>query len=90
MMNKKRYQDCNRLVKMWRHRHYIPVPFKWLYHQYLKPFLIYNDDDDGSIEPLQGKLLWTTLISSAQIKMKWYYTMEEVMERFKINKQSPN
>lgn len=85
----KRYQKCNKLVKIWRHRHYIPVPFKWFYHQYLKPFLIYNDDDD-STEPLQGKLLWTTLISCAQIKMKWYYTMEEVVERYKINKQSPN
>jgi hypothetical protein len=81
----KRYQNCNRLVKLWRHRHYIPIPFKWLYRQYLKPFLIY-DDDDGSIDPLQGKLLWATLISSAHIKMKWYYTMEEVLERYKIKK----
>ena len=76
MKDKKRYQDCNRLVKMWRHRHYIPVPFKWLYHQYLKPFLIY--DDDGSIDrglafgynlndPLNTNISYTQSVWRAQL-----------------------
>jgi hypothetical protein len=82
-MNKKRYQDCNRFVKMWRHRHYIPIPFKWVYYQYVKPLLVHNDDDDSK-EPLRGKLLWSVLIGDTEIKMNWYYTWEEVKK--KLNK----
>ena len=43
----KRFQECNWLVKLWRYRHYLYIPFKWLYYKYVKPF---NVTDDQTLE----------------------------------------
>ena len=43
----KRFQECNWLVKGWRYRHYLYIPFKWLYYKYVKPF---NVTDDQTLE----------------------------------------
>lgn len=65
----KRFQECNRIVKIWRYRWYLLIPFKFLYH-YKK--CSYN-----------VKVLWNILISDAQIRMEWYHTNDEVKSHFK-------
>ncbi len=76
----KRYQDCNRLIKIWRNRHYIPVPFKWVWHNYITPFNFINEHEGK--EALMGRELWGVLLGVAQCKMEYIYTMEEVNKMF--------
>lgn len=86
----KRYQECNWLVKLWRRRFYLLMPFKFLYYTYIKQFRVYRDEivDDKIVhtdnyDVTRGKLLWQLLKGDAQGKMHWYHTMEEVEEHFK-------
>lgn len=92
MKNNKRFQECNWLVKIWRYRFYIPIPFKWIYYMYIKPLDIIEtkvDEDKGCVVDTEnvynpkGKNLYRLLIGMAQGPMKWYYTSEEVMDRIK-------
>jgi len=90
MKKEKRYQECNKIEKLWRRRWYLLVPFKWLFHSIFGTFKIYHDEWEGDdlihtdkYHVSRGKNLWKLLISIAQHKMKWYYTMEEVKEKLK-------
>ena len=78
----KRYQDSNWLVKLSRRRHYLYIPFKWLYHKFIYP-LGAIDDTTGEVEYFDNRMLYRILIGQAQSDMKWYYTMDEVKESFK-------
>ena len=91
MGSEKRYQDCNKLVKLWRRRHYLPIPFMWLFHMTLKPFKSYEFETNEE-HIVKGKNLYKVLIGLAQSKMKWYYSHEEVMDRIrrKINNNDKN
>jgi hypothetical protein len=86
-MSETRFQDSNWLVKVWRYRWYIPIPFKWLWYTFVMKFKVYEHGSPMEYEVSKGKQLWSILIGDAQIKMKWYHTHEEVMadfdERFK-------
>jgi hypothetical protein len=82
-MSEKRFQECNWLVKVWRYRWYIPIPFKWLWHTFVMKFKIYQHGSPTEYEVGRGKLLWDILKGDAQIKMNWTYTHEEVMEEIK-------
>lgn len=73
----KRFQECNWLVKGWRYRHYLYIPFKWVYYQYISSFYI-TDDETFEDERVGGCMLWKLLIGIAQHDMKWYWTHEEV------------
>jgi hypothetical protein len=86
----KRYQECNRLEKLWRCRWYLLLPFKWFWCNYIKPIKIietkfdenhnlYIRKDEIGWTP-KGKMLWSILVGTTQTKMNWYYTMEEVRE----------
>ncbi len=66
----KRFQECSGIVKLWRYRWYLLIPFKWVYYKLR----------DNSIN---NRLLWRLLVGTAQIKMHWYYTSEEVFEKLK-------
>jgi len=88
----KRFQECNWLVKLWRYRWYILIPFKYIWFMYLKPLIVmetYKNDktnvieDTGKVYNPRGKELWGILKSLAQIKMNWYYTSDEVSDYFK-------
>lgn len=74
-----RFQECGKLVKLWRYRHYIPIPFQWIWAMYIRSIFI-TDDTTLEREKLRGTMLWSILKGSAQIKMRWYYTMEEMEE----------
>ena len=72
----KRYQDSNWVVKLWRRRHYIYIPFKFISYK------LRGGDDFPN-----NKTLWGVLVGSAQCDMKWTYTMEEVKESIKPNQR---
>lgn len=88
----KRFQECNKIVQVWRYRWYLLIPFKWLWFSYVRPFKVGVDETvDGKCvhtdkyEVMCGNDLWRLLIGIAQGKMKWYYTWEEV--KLKIKKR---
>jgi len=91
----KRFQECSKIIQIWRYRWYLLIPFQYIYH-IVKPFKVYQDEllDNGDIvhtnnyDVLKGKVLWSILKGIAQGHMKWHYTMEEVMS--KINKKWKN
>ena len=81
---KKRYQECNKLEKVWRRIWYLLIPFMFVY-QSIKGMKIYEDDEvDGKLVHTNkyfipnSKMLWSLLIGTAQIKMNWTYTSEAV------------
>lgn len=86
-MGLKRFQDCNWLVKLWRYRFYVAIPFKWLWYTYVKDFYVTNDETLMD-ETVNKRELWGILIGTAQFKMCWYHTWEEVKGRFKFNKDN--
>ena len=49
----KRYQECNSLVKLIRLRHYLYIPFKWLWYKYINSFKVI-DDGTFKIDNLNG------------------------------------
>lgn len=75
----KRFQECSKFEKIWRYRWYLLIPFEYSW------FII-----KGAFIPidLTPSEYYSILIGEAQIKMKWYYTMEEVKEN--INKLKMN
>jgi len=75
----KRFQECSNIVKLWRYRWYLLIPFKWLYYTVVG-FMI-QDDSTGEYFISRGKQLWKLLIGVAQIKMEWHYTSEEVFSK---------
>lgn len=77
----KRFQECSYPIKIWRCRWYLLIPFKWIYY-HIKSFKIYEHETNNYYVS-RGKELWKILIGDAQIKMKWYYTSDEVFKRLK-------
>jgi len=63
----KRFQDSNIIVKIWRYRWYLKIPFSFIYNFRQEEFT--------------NKQFWSILIGEAQINMGWTYTMSEVKER---------
>ena len=72
-----RYQDASHYVKIWRCRHLIAVPYYTLKH-YCKMSLAQR-----RAAPFKHmKLMWGTSLGMAHIAMEWWYTLDEVIERF--------
>jgi len=69
----KRFQDSNWLIKLWRLRHYVYIPFRFIGWKFKDPGIIHYKDR------------WKILVGAAQCDMRWYYTSEEVMERLNQN-----
>lgn len=78
----KRFQDSNWLVKLWRYRFYLAIPFIYFWRQYIISLKVVEVPDNTYYKP-KGKNLWRLLIGDAQIKMKYYYTDEEVKQMIK-------
>ena len=66
-MNERRYQECGRIEKIWRMRHYIKIPFRWLRWKI-------SDKD----QEFNNVTYWKLLIGVSQSEMRWYYTQEEM------------
>ena len=91
----KRFQECNRLVKVFRYRWYILIPFEWLWFRFIKPMKVWEDDwtggtlgNTGKYSTPDGKTIWKILLGTAQSRMRWFYTYDEVMKRLHINDNS--
>lgn len=78
--DKKRFQDCNKIVQIWRYRQYCKIPFQWLWIMF-KTF--FNNTLSKDNNDYNKKLIWRLLIGEAQCRMNWTYTNEEVMSRLK-------
>lgn len=68
---KKRYQECNVFVRLFRRWHYVKIPFL--------TFNIYfrqeKDDEFGYLKFID---CYKIAKSICQVKMNWVYTMDEV------------
>jgi len=73
----KRFQECNWVEKLWRYRHYVYIPFRFIRVIILKSF------DPDKEENLNNKTIWGILVGDAQIKMNWVWTSDEVFSRIK-------
>lgn len=71
-MREKRYQECNPIEKLWRRRHYLKIPFKWI------QWKVFTREKN-----LNNKTCWRLLVGLAQSDMNWYYTEEEFQDMFK-------
>lgn len=67
----KRFQECNWLVKLYRYRWYMCIPFIYIYET-----IKYKNT-------ISSNHRWGILIGEMQIKMNWTWTNEEVMKHFK-------
>jgi len=62
-----RYQDSKQIVKLWRLRHYVYIPFEFIIQK------LRGGDDFPN-----NKTLWRLLVSVAQVRMNWTYTDTEI------------
>lgn len=78
MSNKEdRYQHQPWHVKLWRRRHYIPIPFVAL-RAYLAGKRIREDLPFG--------VCWRIAIGLAQVKMLWLHDWSEIRDRLRAHK----
>ena len=80
-----RFQDSVWYVKLWRYRHIIYIPFKWVWFMTFDSFIVTNDMN-GDKDIVTGRWLWKLLVGCAHGDMEYYWTMDEVKERFKRKK----
>ena len=79
-----RYQNQSWYIRLWRRRYYILVPFVAfrMWYGLLWTRKVPLPQDDYSFD-----LCWKLAKGLAQGKMKWYYTMDEVKERWKKRRE---
>jgi hypothetical protein len=69
-----RFQCQPWYIKLWRLRYYLPIPF-----QALRMYL--NAGHDPHMD-CTYKFCWSLSKGLAQGEMEWYYTMDEVKQRW--------
>lgn len=85
----KRFQECNKIEKIWRYRWYLTMPFIFIY-RYIKGLKVYETIhknnrviDTGNYHIPNAKTIWKIILGEIHFKMKWYYTDKEVRQMFK-------
>ena len=93
-----RYQECSLICKIWRHRWTLTIPFITIY-KYLTRAKVYKDEVIDEIvngkteqkivhtdeyERMTLKLCWKITVGENDMKMKHYYTTEEVFNKIKF------
>jgi len=79
-----RYQYQPWYIKLWRRRHYIPIPFvaASIYlaseRARMKSVLLSADED---WVPLSWRNSWSIAIGLAQVKMNWLHDWSEIRDR---------
>jgi len=76
---KKRFQECSALEKIWRYKAYLLIPFDAL-QIYLMQFTQVAEED---YEFMGFKFCWSIARGSADLRMEYWYTMDEVREVLK-------
>ena len=83
----KRFQECNKIHKLWRYRWYILIPFIFIWKYFNKEKVYLDDVVDNKIihtdtfEILKPNMLWCIIKGKIQFKMNWYYTNDEVFNK---------
>lgn len=83
IMSKKRYKDCSKLEKIWRHRWFIILPFMAVYRYLFANRVYISREEDGKnvhtneYERMSFNMWWQICRGNIDIKMKHYYTQEE-------------
>ena len=78
-----RYQDQNWIVKIWRRRWYLLIPFDVLL-MWARYRLKHRRERPGDDElPMSFSNFWSLAIGIAQCKMMWVYEWEDVKARLK-------
>ena len=90
----KRFQELNEVGKIWRRRHYVTLPFKWIWYEFIsnlevQPTTLKGDEEVDDVFYPKGVNLWKILEGLCQMKMGWYYTSDEIEDRVKsgLNKR---
>lgn len=88
-MKRKRFQEANFLVKLWRCRWYITIPFRVFWYV-LVGMKIYDCSTNSVYKERNIKKIFDISIGLIQTEMNWVYSSEEVIERIsrKIKKRS--
>ena len=73
MNSEQRYQNCPWYVRLWRRRHYIPIPYYTVRTWWL------NRNDE---EPLSFRNAWSISTGMAQMRMNWLYDWDEIRQRY--------
>jgi hypothetical protein len=88
MKEVKRFQECNKVVKLWRYRWYLALPFLFIWRMMKVKQIPGHEWDEEKQEIIEtkpmrptGKLIWRLTIGEVQCRMHWYYTSEEVFDR---------
>lgn len=71
-----RYQHQPWYVKLWRRRHYVPIPLAALRMWLSRPHC-----EDGEV--LSFKVCWSIAIGLAQVKMNWLHDWSEIRDRMR-------
>ena len=79
----KKYQDCSKLVKLYRRRCYARIPFEFIWYSVVGFEVL--DTDVERYYYIKGKELWKMLVSIAQLDMRWVFEMKDVKDL--INKR---
>ena len=79
----KRYQECNKLIKLWRLRWMLLVPLYSIKCFFLlQSFLDFENNGyivhTNSYRYMSFKECYSIAVGDLQIKMKYYYTSDEV------------
>ena len=69
-MQSDRFQNQNVFVKLWRYRYYLYIPV-------VAVTAWWSNRDE-----IRFGEAWAIAVGLAQTKMKWYYTFEELKERW--------
>lgn len=87
---KKRYQECNKFVKIIRSRWNLLVPFEFLYLliKSVDIFIDVEDNNGGVVHTNHSTkadkdLLWSIACGNRDQRKKHYYTIDEVMDNIK-------
>lgn len=75
-----RYQYQPWYIKLWRRRHYIPIPIVALLAYLGRPSF-----EDGDVPSF--KVCWHLAIGLAQVKMNWLHDWEEVRARLRSKEE---
>ena len=77
----RRFQECGWMTKAVRRLHYVTVPFMWVRWTVVGGLPV-TSDEDGTVYRVSGRQLWSIMMGTAQIRMRYYWTHDELMLRF--------
>jgi hypothetical protein len=78
---KKRFQEINKIHQLWRYRWYILIPFQVLWYRIVGLKILHHNQDNSKYffyKERNLKTLISICVGTAQSKMSWYYTSEEL------------